>query len=218
LSAFDDQIASLKAEQETILRNLQADQKRLSSLSTENRCPTMSTTLKQRVQEQPYAENTKRKQERQKTISQLQKDIEELQQIKEKASTAISNLQALLPRIEDLKTRLNEESKALAELSKEFEEKQKIENELRAQLEKVRAEIGRFDVSQLENAKKRREQAFQQYYSLESDLRTKENRKKDLMKRLDDVKERIDQAQKKIERDGKTDKGCWRYRQYPRRL
>jgi len=199
LSAFDDQIASLKAEQETMLRNMQTDQKRISSLSTENRCPLclqpLNNEYKSNLMHRIQNENV----ERQKTISHLQGDIEELQQIKEKASTAISNLQVLMPRIEDLKTRVNDEYKALAELLKEFEEKQKLENELRAQLERVRAEIGRFDVYELENAKKRREQAFQQYYSLESDLRTKENRKKDLMKRLDDVKERIDQAQKKIE-------------------
>jgi len=200
LSAFDDQIASLKAEQETMLRNMQTDQKRISSLSMENRCPLclqpLNNEYKNNLMQRIQNENL----ERQKTISHLQGDIEELQQIKEKASTAISNLQVLMPRIEDLKTRVDDEYKVLAELLKEFEEKQKLENELRAQLGRVRAEIGRFDVSELENAKKRREQAFQQYYSLESDLRTKENRKKDLMKRLDDVKERIDQAQKKIER------------------
>jgi len=40
----------------------------------------------------------------------------------------------------------------------------------------------------------------QQYSLLESDLRAKENRKKDLARRLDDTKERIDHAQRKIER------------------
>ena len=42
--------------------------------------------------------------------------------------------------------------------------------------------------------------AFQQYYILDSDLRTKENRKKDLFKRLDETKERINLAQEKLER------------------
>jgi exonuclease SbcC len=45
-----------------------------------------------------------------------------------------------------------------------------------------------------------REQAFAQYYRLESELRTKENRKKDLLTRLDETKARIDHAQEKIER------------------
>ncbi|MDI6905142.1 MAG: SMC family ATPase [Candidatus Bathyarchaeia archaeon] len=200
IATFDDQIASLKGEQEAAFRGMQTDQKRISSLSTENRCPLClqpltgeyKNSLMQRIQ----GENN----ERQKTISQLQRDIEELQQIKNKANLAFSNLQMFTPRIGELKTRINEESQALAELSKEFEEKQKLENELRMQLETVRAEISKFDITELEAARVQREQAFRQYYLLESELRTKESRKKDLIRRLDEIKERIDQAQKKIER------------------
>ncbi|MBX5321795.1 MAG: SMC family ATPase [Candidatus Bathyarchaeota archaeon] len=199
LLTFDDQIASLKAEQATALQNMQTDQRRLSSLSTESRCPLclqpLNDEYKSSLMERIQRENS----ERQKTISQLQKDIEELQQIKEKASAAISNLQILNPRTEDVKIRINEESKALAELSKEFEEKQKLEGELRVQLEKIRVEIARFDVSELETARNHREQTFQQYYTLRSDLQTMENRKGDMLRRLDDIKERIDQAQKEIE-------------------
>jgi len=200
LTTFDDQISSLKAEQEATLRNMQTDQKRISSLSTENRCPLclqpLNNEYKDSLTQRIQTENS----ERQKTINQLQHDIEELQQIKNKANTAFSNLQMLAPRVEDLKTRINEETNTLAELSKEFEEKEKSENELRIQLERVRVEITKFDISELENAKTRREQIFKQYYLLESDLRTKESRKKDLMKRLDEIKERIDQAQQKVER------------------
>jgi exonuclease SbcC len=206
LSAFDEQISSLKAEQEATLRNLQTDQRRLSSLSAENRCPLCLQPLNAEYKDSLVQRIQKENIERQKTISQLQKEIEELQQIREKANSAISNLQALLPRTEDLKNRLNEESKALAELSKEFEEKQKMENALRNQLESVRLEISKFDVSQLEAVRKLREQAFQKYYMLESELRTKENRKKDMMRRLDEIKERIDQAQKKLEEMEKLDK------------
>jgi exonuclease SbcC len=197
---FDDQITSLKGEQEATLRNMQTNQKRISSLSAENRCPLClqpltaeyKNNLMQRIQE----ENNERK----KTTSQLQHDIEELQQIKTKANAAFSNLQMLAPRIDELKTRINEESQTSAEISKEFEEKQRLENKLRIQLETARTEIGKFDMSKLEAAKAQREQAFRQYYLLESELRTKKNRRKDLIKRLDEMKERIDQAQQKIER------------------
>ncbi|MEM2104317.1 MAG: SMC family ATPase [Candidatus Bathyarchaeia archaeon] len=206
LLTFDDQIASLKAEQEAALRNMQTDQRRISSLSTENRCPLclqpLTNDYKNNLIHRLKTENS----ERQKTVTQLQKDIEELQQIKEKATLALSNLQGLIPRFEDLKIRVNEESAALTELSKEFEEKQKLENELRAQLGKTRLEIEKFDFSEFEAAKRRREQAFQNYHSLRSDLQTMENRKKDLLKRLDDVKERIDQAQEKLENVEKLNK------------
>ncbi|MEM2319295.1 MAG: SMC family ATPase, partial [Candidatus Bathyarchaeia archaeon] len=206
LSAFDDQIASLKAEQEALLRSLQTDQKRITSLSTENRCPLCLQPLNNDYKSSLVQRIQRENSERQRTISQLQRDIEELRQIREKASSSISNLQVLTSRMDDLQARINEEYKALNELLKEFEEKQKLENELRVQLQRIKAEIGGFDFSEFENAKARREQVFRQYYSIEADLRTKESRKKDLMKRLDELKERIDQAQKKFERMEKLDR------------
>jgi len=152
----------------------------------------------QRIQE----ENT----EKQETIKRLQGEIEELQRIKTVAAEAFSNLQTLTLRAEDLKARISEEDKNLSDLSSELEEKQKLEAELRMQLEGIRFEIGRFDMADLEAARALREQAFRQYYLLESDLRTKENRKKDLVSRLDEAKERIDRAQQKLERMEKIGK------------
>ena len=200
LTTFDDQISSLKGEQEAAFRSTREDQKRISSLSTENRCPLCLQQLTEEYKNSLMQRIQGKNNERQKTVSQLQRDIEELQQIKNKANDAFSNLQMLAPRVEELKTRIDEESQALTELSKEFEEKQESEKEIRLQLETVRTEINRFDVNQMEAARTRREQAFKQYYLLDSELRTKENRKEDLTKRLDATKERVDQAQRKIER------------------
>jgi len=197
---FDEQMASLKAEQEATLRSIQTDQRRIASLSTESRCPLCLQPLNSEYKSSLIQRIQKENMNRQKTISQLQGEIEELQKIKERASSIFLNLQTLLPRIEDLKTRLNDEYKNITELSKEFEEKQKLENTLRAQLESLRAQIFRFDLSEIENARKIREQAFRQYYLLESEYRTKENRKKDMLRRLEELKVRIDQAQKKVER------------------
>lgn len=200
LAAFDDQISSLKGEQEAAIRSMREDQRRISTLSTESRCPLcllqLTEEYKNRLMQRIQMENF----ERQKTINQLQRDIEELQQIKNRASVAFSNLQMLTLRIEELKNRAKEEAQLLDKLSKEFEEKQKLEDELRRQLEAVRAEISGLDFSELESAKALREQAFRQYYMLDSELRTMENRKKELIKRIDEIKDRIDRAQQKIER------------------
>ncbi|MGQ9545475.1 MAG: AAA family ATPase, partial [Candidatus Bathycorpusculaceae bacterium] len=200
LMAFDDQISSLKGEQEAARRKMREDQNRISSLSTQNLCPLCLQPLtgeyKNGLMQKIQTENN----ERQQTISQLQHDIEELQQIKNRANEAFSNLQTLTLRLEDLKAQINQESQTLADLSKEFEEKQKLEKELRTQLENLRTEISRFDISELENARTKSRQALQQYTSLESDLRAKEEQRKYLVKRLEEIKERIDQAQQKIER------------------
>ncbi|HEX9862669.1 MAG TPA: SMC family ATPase, partial [Candidatus Bathyarchaeia archaeon] len=200
VAALDDRISSLKAEQEATSRNVQADQKRSASLSLESRCPLCLQPLNgeykdglmQRIQD----ENV----ERQKAIVQLQGELEGLQRTKAAAAEAVSNLQTLTARAEDLKMRISEEEKNLGELMAELEENQRLEAELRMQIESVQFEIGRFDLADVEAAREQREYAFKQYYLFESDLRTKENCKKDLFKRLDDAKERIDRAQQKLER------------------
>ena len=128
LLAFDDRISSLKAEQEATSRNMQADQKRVAQLSTEteNRCPLclqpLNDAYKNAMLQRIQTENV----ERQKTIKQLQGEIEELQRTKNMANEAFSNLQTLTSRAEDLKTRITEEEKNLTDLSTELGEKQNL--------------------------------------------------------------------------------------------
>src|SRR4030043_1717262 len=200
VAAFDDRLSSLKAEQEATMRNLETDQKRAASLSMESRCPlclqSLNDEYKNGLTQRIQQENV----ERQNTIKQLQVEIEKLQRTKVVANEAFSNLQTLTARAEDLKMRLSEEEKNLGDLTTEVEAKRQLERELGGQLETLRLEIGRFELSDLEAARMQREQAFAQYYRLESELRTKENRKKDLLTRLDETKERIDHAQEKLER------------------
>ena len=200
LAAFDEKLASLRAEQEATMRNLRTDQKRTESLALESRCPLclqpLNDEYKNGLTQRIKQENI----ERQGMIEKLQIEIEKLQRTKAAVNEAFSNLQMLTTKAEDLKTRLSEEEKNLKDLTSEIEAKQQLEIELNRQLEALRFEIGRFDLSDLEETRLQREQAFRQYYRLESELRTKENRKKDLLARLDEVKERIDHAQEKLER------------------
>jgi exonuclease SbcC len=200
LAAFDDELSSLKGEQEATVRNLQTDQKRTASLSMESRCPlclqSLNDEYKNGLMQRIEQENV----ERQDRIKQLQSEIEKMQRTKVVVNEAFSNLQTLTARAEDLKTRLGEEERNLGDLAAEVEAKRQLETGLGGQLEALRFEIDRFDMSDLEAARSQREQAFTQYYRVESELRTKENRKKDVLTRLDEVKERIDHAQGKLER------------------
>lgn len=200
IATFDDQIAELRGELQANRGNLEANKKRMSSLAEQNICPLCSqdlsleykTALVNRLDE----ENGKR----QEKIDRLTVETSELQKQRSKAATSFSTLQGLLPRIEDLKARIKEETDALAKFTDDLEQRRAQEEEMTLQLKTVQSELETFDVSRLETARTSREHAFKQYYSLESDLRTKENRKKDLLKRLDEIKERIDVAQQKVER------------------
>jgi DNA repair protein SbcC/Rad50 len=208
LHDFENHISSLRGEQEATSRSMQTDQKRVVQLSTEkeNHCPLclqqLNDEYKSGMLQRIQTENV----ERQATIKQLQSEIDKLQRTKIVANDAFTNLQTLTSRLEDLKLTLCSEEKNLADLLAEQSQKQDADKDLQAQLDSVRFEIGRFDLSDLETARTQREQAFRQYYATESDLRTKENRKKDLLRNLDMVKERIDLTQQKVERMEKIQK------------
>jgi exonuclease SbcC len=93
-----------------------------------------------------------------------------------------------------------EEEGNLKTLSVQLEAQQQLAVKQQSELEALRQEIARFDLSELQIAKDRRDQALRQYYAVQSDLATKENRKKDTARRLDELKDRINLAQEKLER------------------
>ncbi len=199
LAAIDDRLSTLKVEHEAIIRNMRTDKKRIESLSMESRCPlclqSLNDDYKTGLIDRIQHENA----DRQDCIKELEGEIEKMQRTKILANETFSNFQTLSIRIDDLKTRLCEEDKNISDLNIELGKNQQVEATLKSQLDILRFEISRFEATDLEMARVNREQAFMQYYRAEADLRTKENRKKDLLKRLDEIKERIDHAQEKFE-------------------
>ncbi|MCW4009233.1 MAG: SMC family ATPase [Candidatus Bathyarchaeota archaeon] len=208
LQDFDNHISSLKGEREATFRSLQTDLKRVAQLNTEkeNHCPVCLQPLngeyKSAMLQRIHAENG----ERQTLMKQLQEEIDKLQRTKLAANEAFTSLQTLASRLEDLKLTVGGEEKNLAELLTEQNQRQDADKDLQAQLDSVRFEIARFDLSDLEAARTQREKAFRQYYATEADVRTKENRRGDLLRSLDLLKDRIDGAQQKVERVEKIGK------------
>lgn len=199
LTTLDRQISSLKADQEATSLILQKDEKRTATLSVENRCPLCLQSLKVEYKKGLMERIQEANLEKRRRIEELQTKINEKERIKAVANEAVSNLQTLTIKNDDLKTRISEEQKSLDNLSTDFEAKKQIEKQLEAQLQALQMEINRFDISDLEIARERSKRAFRQYSIVESDLRTKENHKKNLQIRLNETKERIDHAQEKIE-------------------
>jgi exonuclease SbcC len=202
LREFDDRVGSLKAEQEATSRSMQTDQKRVTQLSTEaeNQCPLCLQPLRSDYKSAMLQRIQQENLERQERMAQLQREIAGLQQTKNLANEAFSNLQTLTSKTEDLRTRLHEEETSLADTLREVEEKKQLSVGLRGQLQSLRFEIGRFDVSDLEAARHESKQALTECLTMEADLRAKQSRKQDLTRRIDEVRERIDHAQAKVER------------------
>ena len=202
LHDFDNHISSLKGEQEATSRSMQTDQKRVAQLSNEkeNLCPLCLQPLKDEYKSSMLQRIHDENIERQKTISQLQNEIQQLQKTKTLANEAFSNLQTFISRLEDLKLHIADEEKNSSDLTMEICQKQELCVELKSQLDSVRFEIGRFNLAEVDAAREQSRQAFRQYSAVESDLRAKESHKKDLLRRLEEVRERIDFAQQKLER------------------
>ncbi|MCL2134546.1 MAG: SMC family ATPase [Candidatus Bathyarchaeota archaeon] len=207
LASFDDKISGLRGEQEAAVKGIQIDQKRISQLSQENKCPLCiqplagqyKTDLLQRIEQENI--------QRQKFVNHVRLEIADVQKTKTIASEAYSGLQTCLTRETDLNVRISEEEGNLTKLIVELENQQKIECEQKNQNCVIQAEIATFDLTDLGTAKTRRDQIFQQYYALDSEFRVKESHKKDLLKRIDEVKLRIDNAQEKVEKIEKIERG-----------
>lgn len=200
LAALEKQITSVGGEQEAVKKEMLTSQKRISSLTTESKCPLCLQDLtgdyKKRLLERLHEENA----EREKMLGELQKNLDELGRLRSVVDPAVLNLQSLAPQIEELKSRISDEQKSLKSLSAEFEEKQRQEKTFQDQLSAVRSEIARFDIAELEIARKLRDEAFTQYSNVKHELETAESLKRDLVSRMNELKERLDHAQQKIER------------------
>jgi exonuclease SbcC len=206
IGTYDDTITSLRGEQQADRRSLKTDEEKIIVLAEKNVCPVCSQNLTSEYKAALVGRIKEEDQKRQNRVDELSVEIEELQKQRSKASSSLSTLQGLLPRMEDLKGRIKEETEELTKLTVDMEQKTVEEEKMTMELCSLQKELEEFDVSGLEKAKLMREQAFRQYYTLESDLRAKANRKKDLLGRLDEIKERIDLAQQKVERMQKITK------------
>ena len=200
LASLEDQMASIRGEQEATKIEMDTSQNRISSLKTENKCPLCLQVLTGDYKENLLGRLHKENVERERRLVELQKNLDELEGLHSVVDFVASNLQVLIPRIEETKIRISEEQESLDNLSTEFEETQEREKAFRSQLDTTCAEIIKFDIGELECARKLRDTAFEKYSTTKSRLETLESRKRDATLRMDGLKERLDHAQKKVER------------------
>jgi exonuclease SbcC len=203
LSNVEEQMRTISGEQEATKREMETSQNRLSNLKTESKCPTCLQELtgdyKKSLLEnfqQENAENTKK-------LAELQKNSDELKTLHATVNSAFLNLQQLIPRIGDIKDQVTERQTQLNKLATEVEAAHKQEDTLQEQLDETQEEIAKFDVTELESARKLQKTALTEHVNAEHELRSLKQRKADISLRVDDLQERLDIAQKKIDRKEK---------------
>jgi DNA repair protein SbcC/Rad50 len=203
LAGFDEKISQLRGEQEAALRSIQLDQKRstaLSEASEESKCPVCSQRLVGAYKTDLLLNIKRENAEREKTVNYLRLEVASLQKTKTIATQASNDLQNCLNNSTNYKSRLAEEEDNLKKLIGQLENLQRSAADLQTALDALLLEIAKFDISDLNHAKERKEQALKQYFAVEYGLKNKQRQKTELTRRLDDTKERIDLAQEKLER------------------
>jgi exonuclease SbcC len=206
LFAVEEQLRAIGGEQEATKREMEASQNRISSLITENKCPTCLQNLTGDYKKSLLENLQKEKADHTKKLAELKKKHDNLKSLHGTANLAFSNLQQLIPRIEDIKRQVTDKQESLTKLSGEVEEAQEQEKKLQKQLDETREEIAKFDVTELESARKLQKNAFTDHLNAKHEMENLEQRKGDLALRVDELKERLDNTQKKIERKEKIGK------------
>jgi len=206
LTSFDEQMTSIRAEQEAARKENQVSKQRVSNLAAESKCPLCLQPLPEDYKAHMLKHIEEEKAEREGKLVELQKNIQELEKLRDVANKAVLDFQSYTPRIQDIETRVLEEIESKEKLEKEFEEHQLREKMFRTQLEEARKEIEKFDISELENARSLHETTSEQYYTIKTKLELSESRKKDTSFRIEEFRERVMHAQQKIERVKKIEK------------
>jgi len=200
LSNIEEQLRTIRVEQGTTQREMQASEANISSIVAENKCPRCLQELTGEYKDSLKKNLQQEKAEKQKLLSELKEKLDELRNVQNKASTAVSNLQQVVDRIEDTKRQIAEKQELLKQNCAEIQNALEEEKSLQKQLEKTNAEIANFDVAKLNSARKNKETALTKHRDAKNELANLERKKSDLASRVDELKERLDIVQEKIER------------------
>ena len=206
LVSFDEQMTSIRAEQEAARKEARISKQRVSNLATESKCPLCLQPLPEDYKTHMLKHIEEENTEREKRLAELQKNVQELEKLRNIVNKVIFDFQSCIPRIQDTKARIAEEKETGEKLEKEFKERQLQEKTLRVQLEEIRREIERFDITELENARKLHDTTAERYHTIKTKLEFSETRKKDASLRIEDFRERLERAQQKMKRVKKIEK------------
>ena len=200
LQTLEEQLRIVGGEKEASRKQMQEAWQKISNLTTEDKCPLCLQALSGEYKKDLLDRLNQTNKEGKQKLSELQKNLEKLEEIRSTISNVERNMQMLAPKIDDLKSRVSDERQQLDGLSKEFEETQLQEKTLHEQLNALQKEIAKFDLTLLETTRMMRDQALTEFSDVRNKLETTETRKSDLAGRMEEFKQRLDNAQEKLER------------------
>jgi exonuclease SbcC len=206
LSGIEKQLTVLGGEEEATKREMRASANKISSIIAENRCPRCLQEVTGEYKQSLQDNLQKEQKESEKRLTELKQQLDELRNTQRKASAAISKLQQIVPRIGDIKSQTAERQEQITKFVEDTKNAQEEIKRLEEELSKTREEIANFDVSELNLARKLRDEAYNNHSDAVHELDNLKQQKTYLAKMVDELKERLDNAQLKIERKEKIGK------------
>ena len=200
ISTVNDQISQIMGEQEATRKEIRTAQQRWRALTTQNICPLCLQPLTGEYKQSLLRRMNEENAEHQTRLSTLQKELEELQNLKRIVEAVASNLQALLYKRETLTGQMGREREELERLGLDLEKNKQTKEDLKKRLEELKSQKIEFDLAELQKVRELRDKLFREYSDLKSRLSLLESRKIDIGRRIDELKQRIDSAQKKIDK------------------
>ncbi len=198
--SFNEQLTSIKAEEEAARKETLTSKQRVLKLQKESTCPLCLQPLKEDYKTHMLKHIEGEDAEREVRLKELHRNVKELEKLRNIGNKVVQEIRTSLPRITDSETRLNEEKEHKEDLVKELKEQQIQELSFQNELEKVKSEISKFDLSELETVKKLHEDATDKVYGVKHKLRLNESRKKDVASKIEDLKDRLENIHQKAER------------------
>jgi exonuclease SbcC len=200
LTSLDEQMTAIRAEQEAARRETQAAKQRVANLASESKCPLCLQPLPEDYKAHMLQHLEEANQERETRMTELQRNVHELEQLRNVANKAVLDLQSYMPRIQDAHTRIAEEQASKAKLEKEFDMHQQREQAFRTELDNIRQKIAEFDMSELDEARTLHDRATEEYHTLKTKVQFSEGRKDDASQKIEDFRERLERVQQKMTR------------------
>jgi exonuclease SbcC len=194
------QVSSIQGEKEMANTRIKESTQSMEALEAKNLCPLCLQPLSSDYKQDLFHRLKEEASELKERLTELESNTEELEGTRTIVSSVTSNIQLTLSRIEETEKQLEEERNFLSKASEEFEQIQDEEQRVRERLARLRKEIEEFDVSQLDEAQKLRDVAFEEYSQIKYALQTVESQKREISLRIDAFKERLESAEKKVDR------------------
>lgn len=206
VNSIIEQTSSMQGEKEHIREEIKRSKQRISNLMRENRCPLCLQDLLPDYKNGLLTRLNQDLSNYERQLRELDENTKELERLRSIALTALSSLQPIRSRKEEIVRQLETEKSPLNSASQELENEERTLESLRRQLADLHSRITEFDYSRLEDAQRSYSYALEKYSSLKYKVQNIEVQLKEVNLRLENLKERLDSAQRKIERLEKVKK------------